>query len=68
MQSVVLSQREIKFLGHIISETGVKSDPVKTAAIREMTVPTNTSGFLEMVNQLVNFIQHLRDLFSKKNH
>lgn len=41
MEKCELSRREVKFLGHIISETGIKSDPVKTAAVREMAEPTN---------------------------
>lgn len=73
-----ISKREVKFLGHIISDKGVKSDPAKTSAVREMAEPTNVSelrSFLGMVNQLGKFVPQLaekdnpsRDLLSKKNH
>uniref|UniRef100_A0A3B1J669 ribonuclease H n=1 Tax=Astyanax mexicanus TaxID=7994 RepID=A0A3B1J669_ASTMX len=72
-----LSQREVKFLGHIISDSGVMPDPEKTAAVKDMPEPTNVSelrSFLGMVNQLGKFIPQLvekdkplRDLLSKKN-
>lgn len=73
-----ISKREVKFLGHIISDKGVKSDPAKTSAVREMAEPTNVSelrSFLGMVNQRGKFVPQLaekdkplRDLLSKKNH
>ena len=73
-----ISKQEVKFLGHIISDKGVKSDPAKTSAVREMAEPTNVSelrSFLGMVNQLGKFVPQLaekdkplRDLLSKKNH
>ena len=72
------SQREVKFLGHIISDEGIRADPGKTAAISDMKTPTNIHelrSFLGMVNQLGKFIPQLaertkplRDLLSKKNH
>ncbi|XP_043064323.1 uncharacterized protein LOC122320261 [Drosophila ficusphila] len=34
-------QRSIKYLGHVISEAGIQTDPDKVAAIRELTPPTN---------------------------
>lgn len=64
MEKCELSRREVKFLGHIISEAGIRSDPAKTAAVREMPVPTNTSelrSFLGMVNQLGKFIPQLAE-------
>lgn len=73
-----ISKREVKFLGHIISDKGVNSDPAKTSAVREMAEPNNFSelrSFLGMVNQLGKFVPQLaekdkplRDLLSKKNH
>ncbi|RXN13010.1 GTPase IMAP family member 8-like protein [Labeo rohita] len=72
-----LSKRKVHFLGHIISAEGISPDPMKTAAIRNMTEPSNVSelrSFLGMVNQLGRFIPQLadkdkalRDLLSKKN-
>lgn len=72
-----LSQKKVKFLGHIISDFGVQPDPAKTAAVQEMPEPTTVTelrSFLGMVNQLGKFIPHLaekdkplRDLLSKRN-
>ena len=77
VEKCVISAQEVKFLGHIISDKGVKSDPAKTSAVREMAEPTNVSelrSFLGMVNQLGKFVPQLaekdkalRDLLSKKN-
>ena len=68
---------EIKFAGYIINGQGIKSDPEKTEAVRQMETPQNVGDvrrFLGMVNQLGKFIPHLanktkplRDLLSKKN-
>ncbi len=54
-----LSKRKVHFLGHINSAEGISPDPAKTAAIRNMTEPSNVSelrSFLGMVNQLGRFI------------
>lgn len=71
------SRREVKFLGHILSQDGVRSDPDKVAAIVNMEEPVTVKElrrFLGMVNQLSKFMPHLaemtkplRDLLSKKN-
>ncbi|KAF0022040.1 hypothetical protein F2P81_025707 [Scophthalmus maximus] len=73
----VLSTSEVVFLGHIITSEGIRPDPRKTVAIREMKEPGNVGelrSFLGMVNQLGKFIPQLaekdkllRDLLSKKN-
>lgn len=57
--------KKIKFLGHVIDETGIKADPEKTSAIRQMQAPTNISElrrFLGMVNQLGKFSPNLATL------
>ena len=71
------SKTEVKFLGHILSQDGIRSDPDKVAAIVNMEGPTTVKElrrFLGMVNQLSKFMPHiaemtkpLRDLLSKKN-
>ena len=55
----------LKFLGHIIDQNGIRADPDKTAAIREMQPPTTVPElrkFLGMVNQLGKFTPKLTDL------
>jgi hypothetical protein len=45
----------VKFLGHLIDQKGIRADPEKARAIREMPTPTSVTGlccFMGMVNQL----------------
>ena len=39
----VFSQSSVKFLGQIVDAHGVRLDPNKVSAIREMATPTNTT-------------------------
>ena len=67
----------IKFLGHLVDATGIRSDPDKTSAIANMPTPKNISDlrrFMGMINQLGKFssnlaelTQPLCELISKKN-
>ena len=69
-------QSSVKFLGHLIGQDGVRADPEKTSAIRDMETPQSVSDlrrFLAMVNQLGKFspriselTQPLRELLSTK--
>ena len=73
----VFSKSEVKFAGYVINGNGIKSDPDKVKAIKEMPAPTSVSDvrrFLGMVNQQAKFVPHLaektssmRDLLNKKN-
>ena len=66
----------VKFLGQIIDQDGIRADPAKTLAIRQMEAPKNVPEahrFLGMVNQLGKFSpriaelsQPLRELLSTK--
>ena len=72
-----VSKSQLKFLGHIIDETGVRADPAKTEAVIQMSPPKNVTEvrrFIGMVNQLSKFIPNcatllhpLNVLLSKKN-
>ncbi|KAK5906498.1 hypothetical protein CgunFtcFv8_002359 [Champsocephalus gunnari] len=72
-----ISKQEVTYLGHVITASGIRSDPSKTEAVRKMEEPKNVSelrSFLGMVNQLGMFIPQLaerdkplQDLLSKKN-
>ena len=76
-EKCAFSQKQVKFLGQILTAEGVQSDPDKVAAIIGMREPTSVKElrcFLGMVNQLSKFTPHLaeitkplRDLLSKKN-
>ena len=53
---------EVSYLGHNLSEAGVKPDPSKVAAILQMPEPTNKSElqrFLGMINYLGKFLPNL---------
>src|SRR5436190_1279226 len=68
-------KKELKFLGHVVSSEGIKSDPDKIKAIVELDKPTNVSlvrQLLGMVNQFSKFVPNLsyitrpiRDLLKK---
>ena len=55
-------QREVRFLGHIIDETGVRPDPQKVASIENFPEPQNVvelRRYLGMVNYLAKFVPEL---------
>ncbi len=59
------NKQSITFLGHHISDKGVNADPLKIAAITDMSYPTNVKElqrFLGMVNYLGKFIKNLSDI------
>ena len=72
------SQRRVHFLGHIIDEQGIRPDPEKISAIRNVSEPTCASDvrrFLGMLNQMSKFSPNLaettkplRELLNKKSH
>ena len=67
----------MKFVGHIIDADGIRADPDKIQAIKDMHPPSNVSDvrrFLGMVNQLSKFsgrlallTEQLGELLKKKN-
>lgn len=68
-------QKSIKFLGHIVSQEGIKPDPQRVTAISNMPAPTTVTEvrqFIGMANQVGRFIPYLseklkplRDLLKK---
>ena len=55
----------LTFLGNVIDANGIRADPSKTEAIREMQPPTSVPAvrrFLGMVNQLGKFTPNLAEL------
>ena len=60
-----LGKTSLKFLGHLINESGIRADPAKTSSIREMRRPVNVSElrrFMGMVNQLRKFTPNFTEL------
>lgn len=46
-QKCVLFQKEVSFLGHIISPKGIDTDPENISDIKEWPVPKNVKELLE---------------------
>lgn len=56
---------QVKFLGHIIYEQGLRPDPDKISCIREMPSPNNISelrAFLGAINYYGKFIYKMQQL------
>ena len=59
------SKNQIKFLGHIVNQSGVQADPAKTLAVLELPPPSNVKEmrrFVGMVHQLSKFIPNCADV------
>ena len=58
-------QKQLKFLGHLIEENGIRADQDKVSAIVEMKLPTNIFDlrrFMGITNQLGKYSQNLAEL------
>ena len=72
-----LKESQLRYIGHIVTAEGLKPDPEKIAAVKQMPIPQNKKdlrGFLGMINYLSKFIPGLaqktsilRDLLKEKN-
>ena len=52
---------QVTYLGHIVSQEGIQTDPEKTSAIRDWPVPQNVKdvrSFLEFMGYYRCFIQN----------
>ena len=59
------SQRQVPFLGQVVDESGIKPDPGKVAAIRNVPTHTNVGDiwrFLGTMNQMSKFAPNLADV------
>ena len=55
----IFLQRQVSFLGHVVSAEGIQTDPNKVAAVRDWPTPTSISelkGFLGLVTYYRRFI------------
>ena len=58
-------QSEVRYIGHLLTEDGVKSDPLKIEAIVKMTKPTDAKAvqrLLGCVNYLARYLPKLADV------
>lgn len=59
------AQSSVEYLGHIVSEDGVSTDPSKTQAITEWPTPTNVASlqsFLGFANYYRRFVRNYSDI------
>ena len=76
-QKCQFSVPRVKYLGHVVSHSGIQPDPDKVSAIHNFSTPQNITDiqrFLGMINQLAKFVPHvatitkpIRDLLVKQN-
>lgn len=60
-----LRRTEVPFIGHVATGEGIRVDPAKVKAIRDMPAPTDKAGvqrFLGLVQYLSKFLPNLSDM------
>lgn len=61
----MLLKQLVKFLGHVVSASGVSANPVKITVLAQLAPPSDASkfrSFLGMANHLVKFLPGLSQL------
>ena len=67
----VLFQKSVKFLGHIVSEEGIHTDPEKVKAVQDWPVPRNVKevkSFLGLCSYYRKFVQGFADIARPMHH
>ena len=67
----VFLQRQVSFLGHVVSAEGIQTDPEKIAAVRDWPTPTSISelkGFLGLVTYYRRFIPSFSEMAEPLNY
>ena len=55
-------KKEVKYVGHILTADGIKADPEKVKAVKEMEAPSDVAGvrrFIGMINFLSPYCENL---------
>jgi hypothetical protein len=55
-EKIQLNKTEVRYLGHIVSKDGLRPDPEKVAAIKDMPDPTDKEGVQRLIGTL-NFLR-----------
>lgn len=61
----IFNAKEVKFLGHLLTETGLKADQIKIEAIERLGIPSckkQLQRFLGMINYLAKFIPNMSEI------
>ena len=62
-----LCKAEVKYLGHVVTEQGIRTDPDKIKAVSDWATPTNLKqlrGFLGLCSYYRKFINHFAEIAS----
>ncbi|KAL5515000.1 hypothetical protein EMCRGX_G000106 [Ephydatia muelleri] len=64
-------QKQVKYLGHVISEEGVATDPTKTEKVKQWPTPSTAEEvqqFLGLASYYRRFIQHFAEIMKPLHH
>jgi predicted phosphatase len=53
-------EKEVRYLGHILSEDGIRADPRKIQSLIDWQFPTNATGMLQFLG-LANYFSYISE-------